>query len=115
MEAIIWAWIWGLVTGSFAMALAWRLPRGMNWRTGRSRCDACGRRLAFRDLIPILSWLLNRGRCRLCGSSIRRRYVLGELGAGVACAAVVGRGGAGRRFCPSSWSSRCLWQRRPLI
>lgn len=34
----------------------------------RSCCDGCGRRLAWRELVPVVSYLVQRGRCR-CGTA----------------------------------------------
>lgn len=64
----------GAVMGSFACAVAWRLPRGGNWVSSRSCCPACGVRLHLLDLVPILSWLALRGQCRHCGERISPRY-----------------------------------------
>ena len=78
MLAIV-LFIAGAILGSFATALAYRLPRGENWVTERSRCPACGAQIRARDNVPILSWLLLRGRCRDCGEPISARYPLAEL------------------------------------
>ena len=43
-----------------------------------SHCNACGKRLAPRDLIPIVSQVLNRLRCRFCGDKIPLRYLFFE-------------------------------------
>jgi leader peptidase (prepilin peptidase) / N-methyltransferase len=71
--------ILGAVLGSFATALAHRLPRGENWVSERSRCPECGAQIRARDNVPILSWLVLRGRCRDCGEPISARYPLAEL------------------------------------
>ena len=73
----------GLVMGSAVTSLAWRLPRGISWAGGRSRCPLCGTRLGPADLVPLASFVLARGRCRHCGAPISWRYPLTEL----ACAA----------------------------
>lgn len=76
----------GLCLGSFATALAWRVPRDIPWAWGgkgdpatRSRCTSCDNVLAVRDLVPLLSWIAQRGRCRHCGAVIPARYPLTEL------------------------------------
>jgi leader peptidase (prepilin peptidase)/N-methyltransferase len=69
----------GAILGSFATALAYRLPRGENWVSERSRCPSCGATIRARDNVPIVSWLLLRGRCRDCGEPISPRYPLTEL------------------------------------
>ena len=43
-----------------------------------SHCNACGKRLAPRDLIPIFSQVMNRFRCRFCGDKIPLRYLFFE-------------------------------------
>lgn len=72
----------GAVLGSFATALAHRLPRGENWVSERSRCPGCGAQIRARDNLPVVSWLLLRGRCRDCGEPISARYPLAEAGLG---------------------------------
>ena len=46
--------------------------------TPASHCNACGKRLAPRDLIPIFSQVMNRLRCRFCGDKIPLRYLFFE-------------------------------------
>jgi len=71
--------VFGAIFGSGVTALSWRLPRGMSWVHGRSRCPACSHVLGPLDLVPILSWALARGRCRYCGVRVSPRYPLIEL------------------------------------
>lgn len=60
----------GAILGSFLATLILRWPQGRGVVGGRSACDGCGRTLAVRDLIPLLSALVQRGRCRTCGAHI---------------------------------------------
>lgn len=60
----------GLVLGSFANALVWRLRNKRNWWSERSECTHCHHVLAARDLIPVVSWLMLRGKCRYCRKRI---------------------------------------------
>jgi len=83
------AFVAGCVLGSFITVLAYRLPRGEGWVTGRSRCPSCGADIAAYDNMPVLSWLILRGRCRSCGANISARYLLAELGLGALFAATV--------------------------
>ncbi len=69
----------GAVLGSFATALAHRLPRNENWVSGRSKCPNCGEMIGARDNIPVASWMILRGKCRNCGEPISPRYILAEL------------------------------------
>jgi leader peptidase (prepilin peptidase)/N-methyltransferase len=72
----------GAVLASAVDAMAWRVRRSLNFVTGRSMCERCGRRLGVRDLIPVLSWLLLRGRCRYCRTRLATRHLLGEVAGG---------------------------------
>ncbi len=85
----------GLIFGSFATAVSYRLPRGESVVTGRSHCTSCGETIAAYDNIPVLSWLLLRGRCRHCSEPISPRYPLTELASALLfalVAAVIGTG-----------------------
>jgi leader peptidase (prepilin peptidase) / N-methyltransferase len=63
----------GLIAGSFISTLVIRWPLGLNLG-GRSVCEGCGRGLAFRDLVPLLSCALAKGKCRICGAVINWRH-----------------------------------------
>lgn len=67
--------------GSFLALLAGRYGSGRSVLFGRSTCDSCGRMLAARDLVPLVSWTFLRGRCRNCGARIDAATVLIELAA----------------------------------
>ena len=64
----------GLIFGSLASALSYRLPRGLPTAADRSRCSSCDATLGARDLVPLLSWVFHRGRCRHCGAPVSWRY-----------------------------------------
>ncbi len=90
------AWLFaalGLVFGSFASALSFRLPRGMGVVADRSRCPHCDAVLGARDLVPLLSWVLGGRRCRHCGAAISWRYPAIELATAALFAAAWWRGG----------------------
>lgn len=80
----------GLVFGSFASALIYRIPRDIPWiynrknsgngsGISRSACPSCQTQLKAIDLIPLLSWAFLRGRCRHCKAPITFIYPLAEL------------------------------------
>jgi leader peptidase (prepilin peptidase)/N-methyltransferase len=70
----------GLVFGSFATALAYRLPRDLSMVTKvHSQCPSCGHNLGIPDLIPVFSWVFLRGKCRHCRAAIGWQYPLIEL------------------------------------
>lgn len=77
--------IWGLVAftglifGSFATLVSYRLIAGGAIVAARSRCPACRAALGVRDLFPVLSWLRSRGKCRHCHAAIHWRYPVIEL------------------------------------
>ena len=91
----------GMLAGSFFNVVVHRLPRMLaarweddwaawqgqpkparpayNLSRPRSACPACGRPIAARDNVPLLSWLWLRGACRHCRTPISWRYPLLEL------------------------------------
>jgi leader peptidase (prepilin peptidase)/N-methyltransferase len=82
--AALFAFVVGLVVGSFVTAIAHRVPRGIPIFSGaRSQCPACGAQISARDNVPLLSWLFLRGRARCCGAAISWRYPLTELALGI--------------------------------
>jgi leader peptidase (prepilin peptidase)/N-methyltransferase len=89
LAIVIFAFVLGLVAGSFVTAVAHRVPRGISIAESRSQCPDCGTQIAAYDNVPVLSWLLLRGRARCCGARISSRYPLTELGLGVLFALTV--------------------------
>lgn len=78
--SIIWfAFIFGLIIGSFLNAWIWRLVVRKSIVRGRSECPECHHVLAAQDLVPVVSWLMLRGRCRYCHEKISWQYPLVEL------------------------------------
>ena len=96
--------------GSFLGVLVTRLPVGEPVALSRSRCPACRRTLAVRDLIPLLSWLVARGRCRHCGASLGWFYPAIEIAAlGIAAwAGTVASGPALWASCVLGWTLLAL-------
>ena len=80
---LVFAGLLGLICGSFVTALSYRLPRGEDFVSGRSRCPQCETTLSALDLVPVVSWLMSRGRCRHCKTPISARYPAIELLCGV--------------------------------
>lgn len=75
--------IFGLVFGSFATVVAYRVPRKETIASGRSRCPDCGRQIRAIENVPLFSYLFLRGRCPGCGERISPRYPLIEAGTAV--------------------------------
>ncbi len=77
--------IFGLFLGSFLALLGWRLPKRKAVIWGRSRCDGCGRTLAWYELVPVLSYVWFGGKCRRCRRALSILYPASEIvcGAGL--------------------------------
>lgn len=83
----------GPAVGSFLGVVVDRWPAGRSLWTP-SACDACGMRLRWRDMVPLVSGL--RGRCRHCGAAIPGHLLRIELAAtGAGALAVPMAGGPG--------------------
>lgn len=74
--------ILGLFIGSFLNVLADRLSKEQSIN-GRSKCDHCKHKLAWYDLIPIISFILLKGKCRYCKASIAGGHLYSEIITGV--------------------------------
>ncbi len=84
--AILFAF--GLAIGSFLNVVVVRY-RGdgffsLSRISGRSMCPRCHARLAWYDLVPVLSFAWLRGQCRSCRAPISFQYPLVELATGFA-------------------------------
>ena len=103
----------GLCVGSFLNVVIHRLPKMLDreWRaqcaelaaegppgvqppaeqneapynlwTPRSACPGCGKPIAAKHNIPLVSWISLRARCAACGSRISARYPVVELASGL--------------------------------
>lgn len=73
------AGVFGLVLGSFYSVCAHRYVVGQSIVLPPSHCPACGHRLSWWELIPILGYVLARGRCAGCGVRISIGYPLLEI------------------------------------
>jgi len=71
--------LFGLVVGSFANVVIYRLPREESIVFPSSRCPRCGASIRPWQNIPVISWLLLRGRCASCRQPISPRYPAVEL------------------------------------
>lgn len=81
MEIILFAL--GLSVGSFLNVVIDRLPISKSIVKGRSNCDFCRHKLAWFDLIPVISFVSLKRKCRYCGKKISWQYPLVELTAGL--------------------------------
>lgn len=80
--AVFYAGMFGLIIGSFANVVIYRVPSGQSVVSPRSSCPQCDVPIGWRDNIPVLSWLLLKARCRHCSQPIPWIYPAVELGCG---------------------------------
>lgn len=74
--------LYGIVIGSFLNVCIFRIPKKENI-VQSSHCMNCGRKLGWRDMVPVFSYIFLRGRCRQCGAKISIQYPLIEALNGV--------------------------------
>ncbi len=104
VDALVWPVglaLLGAIVGSFCATIVIRWPQDRSAMGGRSACDACGRTVRARDLVPLASAVMLRGRCRDCGARIDPRHWQIELGcatigavSGIAAPGLIGAAGA---------------------
>ncbi|MGH9069325.1 MAG: prepilin peptidase [Acidimicrobiales bacterium] len=101
----------GAICGSFANAVAYRVPIGMSLVRPPSSCPSCQVAIAAWDNVPILSWALLGGRCRSCRVPIPVRYPVVEALVGATWAVLAWRWGLGWElgaFAVAAWGLICL-------
>ena len=86
---LVLAGMLGLLFGSFANVVIYRLPRGENLAYPASHCPACGAPIKPYHNLPLLGFLWLRGRARCCGARIPWRYPTVELLGGLWSLAVM--------------------------
>lgn len=113
--AALLAGLLGTLFGSFANVLIYRIPHRLReeWKadaaaildlpakeiarddtlTRPSACPQCQHRLAWWELVPVLSWILLRGQCSACHTAISRQYPVIEALVGLVFAAATWRFG----------------------
>ncbi|MCI0330636.1 MAG: prepilin peptidase [candidate division Zixibacteria bacterium] len=69
----------GLIFGSFANVVIYRLPRRLSIIRPRSFCPACQKTIPWWGNIPLFSYIFLRARCVFCRSPISPRYFFVEL------------------------------------
>ena len=83
------ALLFGLVVGSFANVVIYRLPLEQSIVFPPSRCPRCGAGIRPWQNIPVFSWLFLRGRCAHCSEPISARYPVVEAVHGLGFALIV--------------------------
>lgn len=81
--AALVCFVLGAVLGSFIEVFVYRFNTGASINTP-SHCLACGRRIRWYELVPVLSYLLLRGRCRTCKARIPWQDFVVETSFGLA-------------------------------
>lgn len=77
------AFIFGLLFGSFLNVVILRIPNEESVVFGPSHCTTCHTPLKPWHNIPLFSWLFLRGKCSYCKAPISAQYPLIELLSGV--------------------------------
>ena len=85
----------GLILGSFYNVCIFRYISGESVVFPPSHCPHCLHRLAWYELLPVVSYLCLRGRCSYCGVRISLQYPLVELLSGAVAGALAWRFGLG--------------------
>lgn len=81
--ALILVFLAGLALGSFLNVVIDRIENLKSILKGRSYCNFCRHKLAWYDLIPIISFIWLNGKCRYCGKPIAWQYPAVELASGL--------------------------------
>ena len=77
------AFIFGLLFGSFLNVVILRIPKGESVVFEGSYCYSCNSKLKPWHNIPLFSWLFLRGKCSFCKSKISAQYPLIEFTSGL--------------------------------
>ena len=85
----VFAFILGLIFGSFLNVVIHRVPRGISVVFPGSHCGACGAPVKAFDNIPLISYAFLGGRCRTCKARISIAYPMVELLTGLMFVALV--------------------------
>jgi len=80
---LTFAFILGLLFGSFLNVVILRLPKDESVVFVNSHCQECNKSLKPWHNIPIFSWIFLRGKCAFCKSNISAQYPIIELLSGL--------------------------------
>jgi leader peptidase (prepilin peptidase)/N-methyltransferase len=93
---VFFAFIFGLMIGSFLNVVIHRVPLGESIVFPGSHCPTCGNSIPPLDNIPLISYALLRGRCRSCSARISPVYPLVEILTALLFAAIIYKTGPTR-------------------
>ncbi len=69
----------GLAVGSFCGSASYRIAHEWSLFTpSGSQCPGCGKRLGWKENIPLLSFFLQKGQCRGCKAKLSLLYPIAE-------------------------------------
>ena len=103
---ILYAFLLGLIFGSFLNSLSYRMPIILNYRNAlkefpdmglsfpRSFCPNCKTPLSVFSLIPVLSFFIQMGKCKSCKQSISISYPFFEILLGILFALILIKAGS---------------------
>jgi len=83
MMELAFAFLVGIIFGSFLNVVILRIPKEESIVFGASHCTSCGTALKPWHNIPLFSWLFLRGKCSYCKTNISMQYPLVELISGL--------------------------------
>ncbi len=78
----IYAFIFGILFGSFINLLIYRIPRNKNIITPSS-CESCGNKIKWFHNIPLLSFIFLKRKCAFCKKPLSYRHFFIELLTGI--------------------------------
>jgi len=87
------AFVFGLLFGSFLNVVILRIPKGESVVFEGSYCYSCNNKLKPWHNIPLFSWLFLRGKCSFCKSKISVQYPLVEFTSGLIFLAIASQYG----------------------
>ena len=79
----MFAFIFGLVIGSFLNVCISRLPKNESIVFPGSKCPVCQNALKWYHNIPVISFIYLKGRCSFCGTRISLTYPVVEMLMGI--------------------------------
>ena len=79
----VFAFIFGLVIGSFLNVCISRLPKNESIVFPGSKCPVCQNTLKWYHNIPVISFIFLKGRCSFCGTRISPTYPVVEILMGI--------------------------------
>ena len=93
LPLLLFAFVAGLLIGSFLNVCIYRAPRDLSVISPRSFCPECDHPISWRHNIPVLSYVWLHGRCAYCSRHISARYPIVEFSTGLIFALITLRFG----------------------